>query len=199
MGTRNGMRVVLSLIAFVALMQIAILMQFPDGANQYMPNIAPHIGGKIPQFRTPTLVNYTQDQGFDPIPTPYILNAETMSKYRSYYGIEDKPPVYFITPTYRRNTQLVDLVTLSQTLQHDKAVFWIIIEDAEQGSKRVRDVLERSGMMFAHGSVKSLDPKKHPNAPRGVLQRNLGLDIVETIGIPGVVYFGDDDNKYDGM
>lgn len=61
-------------------------------------------------------------------------------------------------------------------------------------------------MLFAHLAIES--PKtakkkkklskqmmKSLNAPRGVLQRNLGIDTVESLGIPGVIFFGDDDNK----
>eukprot|EP00980_Cylindrotheca_fusiformis_P022643 scaffold9523_cov103-Cylindrotheca_fusiformis.AAC.20 len=198
-----------------AMIQTIMIIKHPGSVEHIVPpaavaSIEHYMGGTTTTTTTtsskktlpfhnqpPTLVNYTQDQGFDPIATPYVTKSEIAAQYMSYYGIADKPIVYVITPTYRRNTQLVDLVTLSQTLQHDKGVYWVVIEDAEQGSKRVRDVLERSGMMFAHGNIKSLDRKKHPNAPRGVLQRNMGMDLVESIGLPGVVYFGDDDNGYD--
>jgi hypothetical protein len=193
----------LGLIALVVWTQIIIFVICPhslmpsSSSNEDSQN-APHVDGKKPVFRAPTLINYKQEEGYDPIATPYIMEAETVSQYKSFYGIQEKPIVYFITPTYRRVTQLVDLVQLSQTLQNDKAVYWIVIEDAEVGSKRVRDLLERSGLMFAHVAIKSRKDSKHPNAPRGVLQRNLGMDTVESIDIPGVVYFGDDDNAYDG-
>jgi hypothetical protein len=198
-----GLQGIRAFVALVVLIQITMFLQHPRGLeslssiNEDRQN-APHVDIKKLVFRAPTLVNYTQDEGYDPIATPYVMEAETVSQYKSFYGIQEKPIVYFITPTYRRLTQLVDLVQLSQTLQNDKAVYWIVIEDAEVGSKRVRDLLERSGLMFAHVAIKSIKNKKHPNAPRGVLQRNLGMDTVESIDIPGVVYFGDDDNAYDG-
>jgi hypothetical protein len=190
-------------VAVAALLHISMFVLYPRELRSLSSSmediqIAPHMDGKKPVFRAPTLVNYTQAEGYDPIASPYIMEAEMVSKYKSFYGIQEKPIVYFITPTYKRNTQLVDLVQLSQTLQHDNAVYWIIIEDAEFGSKRVRDLLERSGLMFAHVAIKSIQSSKHWNAPRGVLQPNLGIDTVESIDVPGVVYFGDDDNAYDG-
>jgi hypothetical protein len=190
-------------VALVVLIQIAMFVQNPRSLESISSSnentqIAPHVVGKRPVLRTPTLVNYTQAEGYDPIATPYIMEAGTVSQYKSFYGIQEKPIVYFITPTYRRNTQLVDLVQLSQTLQHDKAVYWIVVEDAEVGSKRVRDLLERSGLMFAHVAIKSEKRTRGGNAPRGVMQRNLGMDTVDSIDVPGVVYFGDDDNAYDG-
>eukprot|EP00980_Cylindrotheca_fusiformis_P027798 scaffold22560_cov135-Cylindrotheca_fusiformis.AAC.9 len=192
------MLLLLAMITACAMMQTIRIMKHTAMVDIIGPTaIDRNLGMRKRLFRKPSLVNYTQDQGFDPIETPYIMNAETTLQYMSLYGTMGKPIVYFITPTYKRKTQLVDLVTLSQTLQHDKGVYWIVIEDAEEGSKRVRDILERSGMMFAHGSIESEEEVDHTNPPRGVLQRNLGMDIVESIGIPGVVYFGDDDNGYD--
>ena len=156
-----------------------------------------------------TLVNFTADQGYQPIETPMVMDSNVIAQYRKHYNIDNKPLVYFITPTYRRPTQLLDLVQLCQSIQHDKATYWIVVEDAAKGSKRVRDLLERSGMLFAHlaiespptpGGMKKLSAKKKRalNAPRGILQRNLGIDTVESLEVPGVIYFGDDDNKYDG-
>jgi hypothetical protein len=201
MGSQ-GIRTFAALVVLIQITnmfgQYPRLLEFLSSRSNENIQIAPHVDGKKPVFRPPTLVNYTQAEGYDPIFTPYIMEAETVSRYKSFYGIQKKPIVYFITPTYKRKTQLVDLVQLSQTLQHDNAVYWIVIEDAEVGSKRVRDLLERSGLMFAHVAIESEKSSKHGNAPRGVLQRNLGLDTVESIDVPGVVYFGDDDNAYDG-
>ena len=168
-------------------------------------NTASSTAQERPSFLPRTLFNFTADQGYEPVDTPMVMDAEVIGKYRRHYNIGDKPLVYFITPTYQRPTQLVDLVTVSQSIQHDKATYWIVVEDASQGSMRVRDLLERSGMLFAHlailspASNLSKQRQKKLNKPRGVLQRNLGIDTAESLGIPGVIYFGDDDNKYDGM
>lgn len=106
--------------------------------------------------------------------------------------------IYFITPTFKRPSQLVDLIRLSQTLMHDAAIYWIVVEDSEQCTQRVRDVLIRSKLLFAH--INALTPpqiKAMEVGPKGVAQRNAGLQVVEEIGMHGIVYFGDDDNAYD--
>lgn len=88
---------------------------------------------------------------------------------------DDTPWVYFITPTCkfnhrscvgqlfnltscsykdRRVSQLVDMIRLSQTLMHDKRVYWVVIEDNDAPSRRIRGVLERSGLFYAHVAAK---------------------------------------------
>ena len=93
---------------------------------------------------------------------------------------------------------MVDLVCLSQTLQltaltcHTQ-IYWIIIEDCDQCSQRVRDVLEDSGLYFAHDAVRTPKKTKH----RGVEKHNRALNIIEQqVKAEGVIYFCDDDNAY---
>jgi Glycosyltransferase family 43 len=52
---------------------------------------------------------------------------------------------------------------------------------------------ERTGLPFAHVGVAR--PKLM--SFREGNQRNRGLELVEQVGLPGVVFFGDDDNSYD--
>jgi hypothetical protein len=149
--------------------------------------------------------NFTPDQGFDPVP-PMVLDEQSVYKHLEYYGLnKSQPIIYFITPTYKRTTQMVDLVRLSQALHMDVGIYWIVVEDSPNCTKRVRDVIDRVGLPYAHLAVPTnteilqkgdMNHKPH----RGVDQRNLALDWVETISekLPGVVYFGDDDNAYDG-
>ena len=117
----------------------------------------------------------------------------------------DLPTIYAITPTYKRYTQKADLTRLSQTLMLVPNFHWIIIEDAEQISASVANLLKVKKIKHTYLAVKTQegllrkknDPtwKKH----RGVDQRNLGLKWIRdnVKDSNGVVYFADDDNTYD--
>lgn len=116
--------------------------------------------------------------------------------------------IYFITPTYYRPTQMVDLVRLSQTLslslRKDSRelykIYWILVEDAAFCTSRVRHLLNRSGLPFAHLATR-VPPEIRDSGHRyskGVAQRNAALELIITRDFnEGVVYFGDDDNAYD--
>lgn len=165
-------------------------------SNLYSADVIPW----KPRIQFRTLTNYTPDQGFDPV-DPLIMDNTNgrMTNFLRYYGIDPSQPIiYFITPTYRRTTQMVDMVRLAQTLRHDLAIYWIVIEDATECSKRIRDLLDRTGLLYAHIAVPTKPTKRRKNH-RGVAQRNTALDIVDELSqdFPGVVYFGDDDNAYD--
>jgi hypothetical protein len=153
--------------------------------------------GTKPRITHRTLTNYTPEQAFDPI-LPRVMDAETVYEHLDSYVLnKSQPLIYFITPTYKRTSQMVDLVRLGQTLHMDPGIYWIVVEDAENCTKRVRDLVDRMGRPYAHVAVPTSHELKR-RAHRGVDQRNLALEVVESIGIPGVVYFGDDDNAYDG-
>lgn len=107
----------------------------------------------------------------------------------------NKKIVYLITPTYHRLTQKVNLVQMAQALMLDGGIYWIMIEDTPNPPDLgLRTFLYETGLPFAHLTVPT-EPLKEGH--RGVLQRNAGIDIVHEIGIPGLVYFADDDNVYD--
>ncbi|KAI2508957.1 glycosyltransferase [Fragilaria crotonensis] len=119
----------------------------------------------------PSLEHFRPDQGLETTPMR-ITDADTVQAHmRFYYGTNATSPpptlIYFVTPTYKRVTQIADLIRLANTLDHDCAIYWIVVEDATGCSKR------------------------------GVEQRNVALDVIEYLGLEGVVYFGDDDNAYD--
>jgi Glycosyltransferase family 43 len=166
----------------------------------------------------PSLPNYKPEQGLEPI-SPRIIPAGMVRKYLIYHsnkleqnsvsnttnihvsnGNETKVPsiIYFVTPTYHRVTQMADLIRLSYTLDHDFAIYWIVVEDSSTCSKRIRDLLDRTGLPYAHLAALSPLPVPGKLQAKGVMQRNLALDVIEKVGIEGVVYFGDDDNAYDG-
>uniref|UniRef100_A0A7S2RPF5 Galactosylgalactosylxylosylprotein 3-beta-glucuronosyltransferase n=1 Tax=Mucochytrium quahogii TaxID=96639 RepID=A0A7S2RPF5_9STRA len=105
--------------------------------------------------------------------------------------------VYVVTPTYDRITQKADLTRMAQALMLNAHVYWVVIEDTSHSNgkltHRVRKLLVEANIAFAH--VGSMSPKQ--SNFRGIAQRNKGLDVVRSVGIPGTIYFGDDDNAYD--
>lgn len=60
------------------------------------------------------------------------------------------PPLYIITPTYRRPEQIPELTRMAQTLMHVQNLHWLVIEDAENKTQLVSDLLQRSGISHDH-------------------------------------------------
>lgn len=88
--------------------------------------------------------------------------------------------VFFITPTYTRNTQVKDLTILCQTLWLAGNVVWIVIEDSHNMTADVQRVLHNCPVSSVHLSVPTPDElqsnwwqllAKH----RGITQRNSGM------------------------
>ncbi len=108
-----------------------------------------------------------------------------------------------ITPTYKRWTQKSDLVALCQTIMNVPNFLWIVIEDSHVKTALVKHVLHHCKVNSIHlNAITSKESKKAMQ--RGVEQRNTGLDWARRYCIEncrrkcnGVVYFMDDDNKYD--
>lgn len=114
------------------------------------------------------------------------------------------PRIYLITPTYSRPEQKADLTRLSYTLRHVPNIHWIVIEDSSSKTVLVKKFLAGCKIPYAHLNVATPQNYKmkdsDPNwlKPRGVLQRNAGIDwIQKQPQTTGVVYFADDDNTYD--
>ena len=110
---------------------------------------------------------------------------------------DDIPVIFGITPTYKRSTQKVDLTSLCHTLSLVPHIIWIVVEDASEKSGLVARLLKRCKVISVH-----MNNKTPPNQrSRGVLQRNTGLNWIREhcsqVKCNGVVYFMDDDNKYD--
>lgn len=118
----------------------------------------------------------------------------------------DIPTIYLITPTYTRPTQKADLIRLSQTLMLVPSIHWIVVEDSTSKTALVTKLLLESGIPHSQLNVRTpkelrSDPKQPRwKKPRGVLQRNLGLEWLRknlsNLYRKGVVYFADDDNTY---
>lgn len=60
------------------------------------------------------------------------------------------PPLYIITPTYRRPEQIAELTRLSHTLMLVKNVYWLVVEDATVINPLIEEVLRKSGLKYEH-------------------------------------------------
>uniref|UniRef100_A0A1A9X4L1 Galactosylgalactosylxylosylprotein 3-beta-glucuronosyltransferase n=1 Tax=Glossina brevipalpis TaxID=37001 RepID=A0A1A9X4L1_9MUSC len=120
---------------------------------------------------------------------------------------EELPKIYAITPTYARPQQKAELTRLCHIFMLVPNLHWIIVEDSNNSTQLVRNLLERSGLTQRSTMLHMKTPaafklqNKDPNwiKPRGVEQRNLALNWVRTNADPdkhSIVYFMDDDNAY---
>ncbi|XP_034242821.1 galactosylgalactosylxylosylprotein 3-beta-glucuronosyltransferase P [Thrips palmi] len=107
--------------------------------------------------------------------------------------------LYVVTPTYRRPEQEAELTRMAQTLLLVRNVRWIVIEDAKAPSKPVAKLLQRFGLPYEHltAAMPEQYRKKKGPKPKGVAQRNRGLQWLRANAREGVFYFADDDNTYD--
>ncbi|KAJ6634718.1 Galactosylgalactosylxylosylprotein 3-beta-glucuronosyltransferase P [Pseudolycoriella hygida] len=108
------------------------------------------------------------------------------------------PPLYIITPTYKRPEQVAEITRLGYTLKHIPNIFWLVIEDATLQTPQLTRQLKRIGIPFEHLTAPMPNKfKKNKVKPRGVSNRNRGLDWIRANATDGVFYFADDDNTYD--
>jgi hypothetical protein len=63
---------------------------------------------------------------------------------------QETPRLYIITPTYRRAEQIAELTRMAQTLMHVQNLHWLVIEDAENKTQLVSELLQRSGISHDH-------------------------------------------------
>jgi hypothetical protein len=126
-----------------------------------------------------------------------------------------EPIIFFITPTHKQYTQLVDLTRMSQFLQlsmeiEKHNIYWIIVEDRSDNtcSHQIRQLLYRTGLPFAHllqaSSKQSANSKYGFKSNKGINQRNHAMDIIEHYYQDhlksfhqAILYFADADNAYD--
>ncbi|XP_046746107.1 galactosylgalactosylxylosylprotein 3-beta-glucuronosyltransferase P [Diprion similis] len=111
----------------------------------------------------------------------------------------DENPLYIITPTYRRPEQIPELTRMAHTLMLVKNIHWLVIEDAHTATQQVTDLLQRTGLKYEHlvAPMPEQYKKKNGAKPRGVSNRNRGLQWIRANATNGVFYFADDDNTYD--
>ncbi|XP_021704958.1 galactosylgalactosylxylosylprotein 3-beta-glucuronosyltransferase P [Aedes aegypti] len=117
----------------------------------------------------------------------------------SHFPVDTKvlPPLYIITPTYRRPEQLAEITRLGYTLKHVPNLFWLIVEDADNRTETVTRLLKQINVPFIHLTAPM--PAKYRKLkvkPRGVSNRNRGLQWIRANATEGVLYFADDDNTY---
>ena len=120
------------------------------------------------------------------------------------------PTIFVITPTHTCDTQKVDLTSLCHTLSLVPKLVWIVIEDSAKQTKLVTHLLKQCMVESVHLNV-ATSAKYKSSLPwplyrmwgtiRGVEQRNAGLRWLKENKHPrkssGVLYFADDDNKFD--
>uniref|UniRef100_A0A1A9V063 Galactosylgalactosylxylosylprotein 3-beta-glucuronosyltransferase n=1 Tax=Glossina austeni TaxID=7395 RepID=A0A1A9V063_GLOAU len=120
---------------------------------------------------------------------------------------ENLPTIYAITPTYARPEQKAELTRLSHVFTLVPNLYWIVVEDADEKTSLVENLLARAGLTLRSTKlhVKTpaayVTPKTAPYwvQPRGVKQRNAGLSWLRSYTDPeerSIVYFMDDDNTY---
>ncbi|GLV39292.1 Glucuronyltransferase P [Carabus blaptoides fortunei] len=114
-------------------------------------------------------------------------------------AIERVPPLYIITPTYRRPEQIPELTRMSHTLMLVPNLYWLVIEDAKEKTPLVTQLLERTGLNYEHliAPMPEIYKNRKGAKPRGVSNRNRGLEWLRANATTGVFYFADDDNTYD--
>ncbi|XP_073430389.1 galactosylgalactosylxylosylprotein 3-beta-glucuronosyltransferase 1-like isoform X1 [Dendrobates tinctorius] len=127
------------------------------------------------------------------------LVSNTLVKLLSGFSGQSPLPIIFaITPTYARLVQKAELTRIANTFRQVPALHWIVVEDANETSKLVTNVLTQSQIPHTQLCVKT---PKGIKKSRGTFQRNLGLGWLRRTFHPedaptGVVYFADDDNTY---
>lgn len=65
------------------------------------------------------------------------------------------PMIYAITPTYYRAVQKAELTRISQTLALVPNVHWILVEDAEEKSDLVVNLLNECNLLYTHLTAKT--------------------------------------------
>ncbi|KAG5673383.1 hypothetical protein PVAND_003439 [Polypedilum vanderplanki] len=123
-------------------------------------------------------------------------------------SLDNKPIIYAITPTYARPVQKAELTRLSHVFRLVPNLFWVIVEDADETSALVRNLVNRAMLSQRCVLLNAKTPTNfklskrdpHWSKPRGVEQRNEALKWIrkKIKHEPGhsIVYFMDDDNSY---
>src|SRR5579864_6365864 len=99
-------------------------------------------------------------------------------------------PLLFATPTYPRPQRLSFLRRCAEDFRGVPNLIWLVVEDDARLAPEVEQLLAESGiahLYMAHG----------PTRRFGNAQRNWVLKYIRDRRLSGVVYFADDDNKYE--
>ncbi|KAJ8668501.1 hypothetical protein QAD02_010164 [Eretmocerus hayati] len=131
--------------------------------------------------------------------------CDSIGEYNEFGETNDGPTIFAITPTFTRPVQEAELTRLLQTFLLVPNFHWIVIEDSEEKTPLVTNLLAESGLTYTHMNTPT--PIRYKlgkneqvwNKPRGVEQRNAALRWIRNNlneSRSGVVYFADDDNTY---
>uniref|UniRef100_A0A182J5H0 Galactosylgalactosylxylosylprotein 3-beta-glucuronosyltransferase n=1 Tax=Anopheles atroparvus TaxID=41427 RepID=A0A182J5H0_ANOAO len=124
-------------------------------------------------------------------------NGADQVSYRFPVDTKHLPPLYIITPTYRRPEQIPEMTRLGYTLKHVQNVLWIVVEDAENRTAAVTRLLDEIGVPYVQlAAPMPAEYRKHKVKPRGVSNRNRALQWIRANATEGILYFADDDNTY---
>ena len=119
------------------------------------------------------------------------------------------PTIFAITHTRRRLTQLLDLTSLCQTLMNVHHLMWIVVEASTKQSPLVKALLSDCKVQSVHLTIpRHMFPSGGSNGSnygvhalrRGTREKNIGLQWIRDHcekNWTGVVYFMDDESKYD--
>lgn len=129
----------------------------------------------------------------------YFFSCRFLSKV-------DVQRIFVLTATYPRFVQRAELTRLCNTLKHIPNIHWIVCEDTAVASTSTKNLLTRCGVPFTYLNIET-PPSERPRLnepywwrPKGVSQRNLGLQWLRETLVPGrnsgVLYIADDDNAY---
>ncbi|XP_059488582.1 galactosylgalactosylxylosylprotein 3-beta-glucuronosyltransferase P [Neocloeon triangulifer] len=159
--------------------------------------LSPELTAAVSQEHLRRIVEEVSQQMVQVLPECVPVAAATTARPKV---VEPLPPkLYIITPTYRRPEQQPEMTRLSQTLLHVKNIKWLVIEDAAAPTPEITRLLKRTGIDFEH--LVAPMPAKYKNKkgskPRGVSNRNKGIEWIKANAVDGVMYFADDDNTYD--
>ena len=87
------------------------------------------------------------------------------------YDTRDLRPLYIVTPTYTRATQLADLTRLANTLRLVPGVHWLVSEDSNMTSSAVSDLLAASQLTYTHLAARRPEELIGKVIGRGVFNR----------------------------
>lgn len=110
------------------------------------------------------------------------------------------PTIYVITPTFSRYEQIPELTRLGQTLLNVPKLHWIVADDRNVTNDAVVERLQTLGIPYTYlltPMPAEYRKPKYKAKPKGVANRNGGIDWLRKHATEGVFYLADDDNTYD--
>jgi beta-1,3-glucuronyltransferase len=92
-----------------------------------------------------------------------------------------------VTITYERPGRMAMMEHLKSHLDGRDDVDWVVVEDSDRKHPELEAFLPKYSHHLNFG----------PTRDKGNEQRNLALQYIHGVGLKGIVYNADDDNKYD--